>query len=226
MPERLATASRAAPAGARPPLGQDQHNFPASLSAQNPGFQRGSVCARGAAGSSSLSAGTSVIAKIPSALSCCGDGRPPNVNDNGREPARGSARASSRDETATGSLSRASVRERPAAGTRHLPRQETIARGHAAERFSTFCDRPGCYEARRPSSRDARPVTAATNAARRCGKCCDRERKWLSRKTPAGRFKRRLEYQARGDWHETDASGYQAIIPRSRWRRLGCGRRL
>jgi len=57
-----------------------------------------------------------------------------------------------------------------------------------------FCDRPGCYDPVRASSR--------TNA-RYCGDDCrravrrvlDRERKWLKRKTYAGRFKRRLEYR-------------------------------
>jgi len=58
-----------------------------------------------------------------------------------------------------------------------------------------FCDRPGCYEPPRDSPR----VPASY-----CGDdCCaamrqarDRQRKWLRRKTVAGRFKRRLEYQA------------------------------
>lgn len=58
-----------------------------------------------------------------------------------------------------------------------------------------FCDRPGCYEPPRDSPRAA---------ASYCGDDCraamrqasDRERKWLRRKTEAGRFKRRLEYQA------------------------------
>lgn len=58
-----------------------------------------------------------------------------------------------------------------------------------------FCDRPGCYEPPRESPRVA---------ARYCGDACraamrrvqDRERKYLSRKTKAGRLKRRLEYQA------------------------------
>jgi hypothetical protein len=58
-----------------------------------------------------------------------------------------------------------------------------------------FCDRPGCYEPPRDSPRAL---------ASYCGDDCrgamrqaqDRERKWLRRKTEAGRFKRRLEYQA------------------------------
>jgi hypothetical protein len=58
-----------------------------------------------------------------------------------------------------------------------------------------FCDRPGCYESLRDSPRAP---------ASYCGDDCraamrqaqDRERKWLRRKTGAGRFKRHLEYQA------------------------------
>jgi hypothetical protein len=58
-----------------------------------------------------------------------------------------------------------------------------------------FCDRPGCYEPPRDSLRAV---------ASYCGDDCraamrrtrDRERKWLRRKTEAGRFKRCLEYRA------------------------------
>ena len=57
-----------------------------------------------------------------------------------------------------------------------------------------FCDRPGCYEPPRESSR---------TPARYCGEVCaaamrqarDRQRKWLKRKTEVGRFKRGVEYQ-------------------------------
>ncbi len=64
--------------------------------------------------------------------------------------------------------------------------------------FEDFCDRPGCYEARRSSSRAA---------ARYCSDACrqalrrvtDRERKWLRRNTSVSRFKRRLEYQRRAE---------------------------
>jgi len=59
-----------------------------------------------------------------------------------------------------------------------------------------FCDRPGCYEAPRPSCRC--PARYCSDQCRQAvRRVCDRERKWFSRKTAAGRFKRRLEYQAR-----------------------------
>ena len=58
-----------------------------------------------------------------------------------------------------------------------------------------FCDRPGCYEPprdspRAPASYCGDECRAAVRQAR------DRECKCLRRKTVAGRFKRRLEYQA------------------------------
>ena len=58
-----------------------------------------------------------------------------------------------------------------------------------------FCDRPGCYEPPRDSPRAPASYCGdeCREAVRQAG---DRERKWLGRKTVAGRFKRRLEYQA------------------------------
>jgi hypothetical protein len=62
--------------------------------------------------------------------------------------------------------------------------------------FSTpVCDRPGCHE---------RPRNSLRNPARYCGPVCraavrqvrDRERKWRSRSTLAGRIKRTYEYAA------------------------------
>ncbi len=70
------------------------------------------------------------------------------------------------------------------------------ARGHAAhEHPQVFCARPGCYQAVRespgaPASYCGDDCRAAVNRVR------DRERKWLLRNRPAGRFKRLLEYQA------------------------------
>jgi len=65
-----------------------------------------------------------------------------------------------------------------------------------AKSSEPFCDRVGCYETLRSCS---------NGQARYCGEDCrrdvvrvrDRERKWLARKTLAGRFKRHLEYRAR-----------------------------
>lgn len=78
--------------------------------------------------------------------------------------------------------------------------QETVCEDPAWSRSNknlpeVLCDRPGCYE---------RPRESARACAHYCGDACraalrqvrDRERKYLARKTPAGRRKRRLEYQA------------------------------
>ena len=71
------------------------------------------------------------------------------------------------------------------------------ARGHAAQTFFPLpvCERPGCHE---------HSVRSHRNQARYCCPACrqavrnvlDRERKWRSRGTLAGRKKRAIEYQA------------------------------
>jgi hypothetical protein len=71
------------------------------------------------------------------------------------------------------------------------------ARGHATQTsFSVpLCDRPGCYEHRASSLRNsARYCCPACRQA--VGNVLDRERKWRSRGTLAGRKKRAIEYQA------------------------------
>lgn len=81
--------------------------------------------------------------------------------------------------------------------------------------FEDFCDRPGCYEARRSSSRAA---------ARYCSDDCrqalrrvtDRERKWLRRNTSAGRFKRLMEYQQRAANKSGHSSQHSENIPPGR----------
>ena len=58
-----------------------------------------------------------------------------------------------------------------------------------------LCDRPGCYE----PSRDSRGTPSSyccEDCRRAMRRVKDRERKWLARKTKAGKRKRRLEYQA------------------------------
>lgn len=105
----------------------------------------------------------------------------------------------------------AAERERRARQREQRRSGESIAADHSAvddsrdadgawsrkERSSEpFCDRVGCYERLRSCS---------SGQARYCGEDCrrdvarvrDRERKWLARKTLAGRFKRQLEYRAR-----------------------------
>ena len=61
-----------------------------------------------------------------------------------------------------------------------------------------FCDRPGCYDPRRSSSRAAARY-CSDNCRQALRRVTDRERKWLRRNTSAGRFKRRIEYQRRAE---------------------------
>jgi len=71
-----------------------------------------------------------------------------------------------------------------------------------------FCDRPGCYEPLRDSPR-APALYCGDDCRAAMRQVRDRERKWLRRKTKAGRFKRRLEYRAAGAERRRDraASG-------------------
>ncbi len=72
---------------------------------------------------------------------------------------------------------------------------ETARAWSRSKNFSAdFCDRVGCYDPVRCSTR-----TAARYCSDECRQAMrrvlDRERKWLRRNTNAGRFKRRLEYE-------------------------------
>jgi hypothetical protein len=91
---------------------------------------------------------------------------------------------------------RARRQEAKARGCKPAARPPDRARGHAGEKSSgVFCDRTGCYEPPRASLRTpACYCSAACRTAVR--RVRDRERKWLSRTTFAGRMKRRSEYEA------------------------------
>jgi len=77
-----------------------------------------------------------------------------------------------------------------------LERSGSRARGHAGRAFSgTLCSRPGCHEPPRKSLRT--PACYCSEACRTAvRRVRDRERKWLSRATLAGRIKRSYEYAA------------------------------
>jgi hypothetical protein len=86
--------------------------------------------------------------------------------------------------------------EAKARGQTSAVRSPHGARGHAGENSpEVFCGRTGCYESPRVSLRTpACYCTAVCRTAVR--RVRDRERKWLSRTTFAGRMKRRSEYEA------------------------------
>ena len=81
--------------------------------------------------------------------------------------------------------------------------------------FEDFCDRPGCYESRRSSSR----VTArycSDDCRQALRRVTDRERKWLRRNPSAGRFKRRVEYQRRAENKSNHPGRHTKNIPPDR----------
>ena len=127
-------------------------------------------------------------------------------------------RAEVRQQQAAAERQRRQRRRQTQATPRAPPKPDPPPDGGAWSRrrknSAPFCQRPGCYE----------PLPAGTRApARYCCPDCrrvmqrvlDRERKWLRRKSAAGRHKRSLEYQAR-------RAARQAGPPRSapqRWQR-------
>jgi hypothetical protein len=79
--------------------------------------------------------------------------------------------------------------------TKNEPDPGEPAWSRSNESPTSFCDRPGCYQAVRRSYRWQ--VRYCSDACRQAMKRVhDRERKWLARNTKAGRFKRGLEYEA------------------------------
>ena len=96
-----------------------------------------------------------------------------------------------------------SPRSQTAIGSREKPASSIIRPAANAwsrrRRFSAdFCDRPGCYEPRRPC-RNGQARYCSDGCRQAVQRVHDRERKWRSRRTYGGRFKRRLEYErARG----------------------------
>ena len=73
---------------------------------------------------------------------------------------------------------------------------ETSAWSRRRKTFGPTCDRPGCYEPPR-DCRSGLACYCSDDCCQAMRRTRDRERKWQSRKTSAGKFKRRLEYQAR-----------------------------
>ena len=108
----------------------------------------------------------------------------------------------------------------PAAPTRIDPTEEDPdAEGRAWSRSkkipTSFCDRPGCYQAVRSSHWwQARYCSDGCRQAMK--RMHDRERKWLVRDTEVGRFKRSLEYEAarQARWAASSKVETQATSPR------------
>lgn len=192
MPEGLATASRAAPVGAVPPLGQDQHTFRPSPAASSPRF-RPRICLRKGCGR--------MYQPQRWNQRYCQDAQCLKAMRRWQAAKRQQQRRSRpevrQERAAEARERRARHREEGrAAGRATSATPSDSAWSRSKKKSGPVCDRPGCYEAPRPCCRcTARYCTDACRQAMR--RTCDRERKWLCRKTVAGRFKRRLEYEAR-----------------------------
>lgn len=78
--------------------------------------------------------------------------------------------------------------------------------------FEDFCDRPGCYDARRSSSRTAAKY-CSDDCRQALRRVTDRERKWLRRNTSVGRFKRRIEYRRRAENNSNHPERHAKNIP-------------
>lgn len=196
MPERLWRATRAAPAGARPPLGQDQHNLPTSSPARSSRHPPRTCLRHGC--------GRTFVPQRWNQRYCSDQECRSQVRrwQAAKRQQRRRSRADVRQLRAAEAKRQRSQARAARASSPSLPRppQEPRASGRAWSRrrkhSEPFCDRPGCYASCRNSRR---------SPARYCGEECrrakrrvrDRERKWLCRKTSAGQYKRFLEYQAR-----------------------------
>ncbi len=200
MPERLCRVPRAALRETAAPLGHDQHTLSETSSTSSPRLG-GRVCLRKG----------------------CGDVFPPrrwNQRYCGAPECRRELQRWQAAKRQQKRRSRPEVRQQHAAAERQRrarrraavePSQPPKGRGRdgawsRSKKISRpFCDRPGCYEPRRPAVRS--PV-------RYCGDDCgqdvrrvlDRERKWLRRNRPAGRLQRRWEYETRRRRRRGDSS--------------------
>ena len=228
MPERLSRATRAAPVGARPPLGQEQHNLSPSSPARDSRHPP-RACLRKGCGRRFLPRRWNQRycpdaecrrllrrwqdakrqqrrrsrADVRQQQAAAEKQRRAEVRAAGGSPRRRACLAPPPVSCSAAESASCSSAPQPATGSAPEPARSTVQSALVAGAWSrrrtnsdSFCDRPGCYE-------PLRVVHGAS--ARYCGDLCcqvqrrvrDRERKWLRRKTSAGRFKRLLEYQAR-----------------------------
>ena len=156
------------------------------------------VCGRGAAGGSRRGGITSGTVGSRNAWGKCGAGRQRSGNGSaapnlGR--ASGMPRRNASGENSGHRRPNSHRKASPPRGAGGCLAVNSGAWSRSRRHPEIFCDRPGCYEPprdspRAPASYCGDDCRAAMRQAR------DRERKWLRRKTEAGRFKRRLEYQA------------------------------
>ena len=150
---------------------------------------RGSACAKAAGGGITRDSGTSATAKIRNACGRSAVGRRRGDRPNAAGPQRSRHSTPRLNACAANEPSLRRKRRRV-----HRLRRRVVTQ----QKFfsNSLCNRPGCYE---------QPPTSIRNPARYCCAACrqavrnvlDREHKWRSRGTLAGRAKRAHEYSRR-----------------------------
>lgn len=171
------------------PWASPKLNQNAGIRPEGVGHARECACAKDAGGSIVRDAGTSVIAKSPSASGRSDAGRRhagKRIDDKIRRSERGTPRRNAR--------AAREPRPKPRSVLSRMLRRRVVTQQNPF--FAPpLCDRPGCHEP---------PAASVRNPARYCCAACrqavrnvqDRERKWRLRGTLHGRWKRAFEYQA------------------------------
>jgi hypothetical protein len=195
MPERLTGASRAAPSGAPPPLGHLQHTLCERCPTSGRRFGC-RMCLR--CGCGRIYQARRWNQRYCQDTECLKLVRRWQATKRQQErrscpEVRRQHAAAERDRRARRRAEGCHENRPPCGGTPE--EQSPRSAWSRSKKFPfPFCDRPGCYDAVRSCCR---------RRARYCSHDClqavrrvrDRERKWLSRNTAAGQFKRSLEYK-------------------------------
>jgi len=187
-PRRSSDPPRAAPRGATPPMGRIEHTTEAGVSTRGRRLGWRTCLRKGCGRRYQASHWRQRYCRKPDCL------RELRRWQATRRQRKRRATAKGREKHAQAERERR--RRKKSQATSPSPSVRGEARGHAIKKIpgGPICDRPGCFEP---------PRTSIRAPASYCGDACrqamrrvrDRERKWKSRKTKAGRLKRRLEYQ-------------------------------
>lgn len=197
-------------------MGQEQHNLPPSSSHRSSGFPSRSCLRKGCGRTFHPQCWNQLYCQDPECLRLVRRWQAVK-----RQRQRRSRPEVRQERAAATRQQRARHRERrlEKAGTRQTTAGTRLKTDRAWSRSTKnsepFCDRPGCYEPRRPS-RGGVACYCGDDCGQAMRRVRDRERKWLRRKTTVGRFKRRLEYQARRAANRGDAPRSQRSPASSR----------
>lgn len=195
-PSGFRRVARAAPAGARPPLGQNQHNLPPASSANNSRFPLRTCLRKGCERSFVPHRWNQRYCRDAACRRLLRRWQAAKRQQRRRSRAEVRQQRAAAAKQRRGAMRSAGRSSRGPSCSASEPATPSRAWSRRRKNSASFCDRPGCYEALRAAHRCV---------ARYCGDTCcqtqrrvrDRERKWLRRKTSVGQFKRALEYEAR-----------------------------